>query len=419
MNTGVTAIQSLITAEVVPRAQEKVNRNIGLDVVRGIAVLLVFGHHNYIVPGYGGELSRLYNFMHDIGWIGVDLFFVLSGFLIGGLLLKEIARTDRLDVGRFLVRRAFKIWPAYFAFLLITLMASLWHSGYQSFISDYWPNLIHCQNYYPTKLVHTWTLAVEEHFYILLPLLLVLCHSIAKKWCAPERSHVPLLIACITGLIVGNALRFHAVYGLESSAPDFAERLDHVYRQTHFRFDSLLFGCLIACIAQSMPKLYTRLYQYRFSITIVALIVMVAPATQGFTPVVTRLYLYTMLYVAFGGLILLADVSGRTASTSTWYQSRMAQGLAWLGTLSYTFYLWHYHPLITDSAAWMTKAIRPYLVEMPWGLTLVWLAGTIYYFLLSLLAAVLTTKLIEQPFLALRTRLCPSSRTVQPTPSAS
>ena len=406
--------------------QEKVNRNIGLDVVRGIAVLLVFGHHNYIVPGYGGDLSRLYNFMHDIGWIGVDLFFVLSGFLIGGLLLKEIARSDKLDVGRFLIRRAFKIWPAYFAFLFITLLASLWQSGaagLEQFYSDYWPNLIHCQNYYPTKLVHTWTLAVEEHFYIFLPCLLVLCHATAKRWCATQYRHVPLLISCLIGVIIGNALRLHAMHGLESSAPDFKERLEHVYRQTHYRFDSLLFGCLIACMAQSMPKLYARLYQYRFSILILAIVVMIAPSMDGFTPVVTRRYLYTLLYVAFGGLVLLADVSGRDADSSSWYQSRFAQALAWLGTLSYTFYLWHYHPLITESTAWVTKAIRPYLVELPWGLTLVWFSGTVYYFIISLLAAVLTTKFIEQPCLALRTRLCPPSRSrivaALPTPSVS
>ena len=158
------------------------SRNLQLDVLRGVAVLLVFGRHLELPEpdGLAGIAARVW---FRIGWLGVDLFFVLSGFLIGGLLLTEHARHGRIDVGRFLIRRGLKIYPAYLVFIgylvcmpllkvalrgddPVPVLAAQWQL--------YWPNLLFLQNYIGTNPAgHTWTLAVEEHFYLLLPWLLV------------------------------------------------------------------------------------------------------------------------------------------------------------------------------------------------------------------------------------------------------
>src|SRR5580658_8107142 len=96
----------------------KTGRVLSLDVLRGVAILLVIGRHHFINPRDAGLLFVPAAVWHRYGWTGVDLFFVLSGFLVGGLLLKETLERGELHVPRFLVRREFKIWPSYYVFLI-------------------------------------------------------------------------------------------------------------------------------------------------------------------------------------------------------------------------------------------------------------------------------------------------------------
>ncbi len=94
------------------RPGERMNsRNQSLDVLRGIAILLVLGRHFDYFP-----------LLRQAGWIGVDLFFVLSGFLISGLLFQEYKSTGKLNVRRFILRRGLKIWPSYYLLILATML---------------------------------------------------------------------------------------------------------------------------------------------------------------------------------------------------------------------------------------------------------------------------------------------------------
>ncbi|MGA2230896.1 MAG: acyltransferase family protein, partial [Tepidisphaeraceae bacterium] len=93
-------------------------RMVQLDVLRGVAILLVMGRHFAVSPTQAGWLSFPAGVWYVFGWTGVDLFFVLSGFLVGGLLLGELRKYGRLDVFRFIIRRIFKIWPAYYVLVL-------------------------------------------------------------------------------------------------------------------------------------------------------------------------------------------------------------------------------------------------------------------------------------------------------------
>ncbi len=143
--------------------------------MRSIAILLVM-LGNFRKPFTGVWLLDTVSWAANrTGGRGVDLFFVLSGFLVGGLLLKEYRDTGTMLPWRFLVRRAFKIWPAYY-FLIFFHLASDHHP----MATFFWQNFFHLQNYLGSSISQTWTLSVEEHFYFGLALLLG--YAASRHW---------------------------------------------------------------------------------------------------------------------------------------------------------------------------------------------------------------------------------------------
>src|SRR4029450_518434 len=143
-------------------------RSLELDALRGSAILLVLLHHPQLDPRwFSGGLQPVALALRRFAWSGVDLFFVLSGFLVGGLLLDELSRTGTLDARRFLIRRAFNIWPSYLV-LVAWIFVSESQAGRGEGPGATLPTLLHVQNYLGTRRMPTWSLAVEEHFYLVL-----------------------------------------------------------------------------------------------------------------------------------------------------------------------------------------------------------------------------------------------------------
>lgn len=169
-----------------------------LDLLRGVAVLLVLAHHHVYAYPNAGFLGPLVNI--KFGWTGVDLFFVLSGFLVGGLLFNEWKQSGSMNVIRFWIRRGFKIWPAYFIY--VAAMA-IWYvvdgsqGGPGRVLTLLLPNLLHLQSYVTSPLIHTWSLAVEEHFYLVLPLVLLL----ASRQNEDRRRAARLLLLAGAGIL--------------------------------------------------------------------------------------------------------------------------------------------------------------------------------------------------------------------------
>jgi peptidoglycan/LPS O-acetylase OafA/YrhL len=163
-------------------------RSVQIDVVRACAILLVVGAHlRFQEPdGIMGSIAWAW---HEWGGFGVPLFFTLSGYLVCGLLLVEKRSSGTIDVGRFLIRRSLKIWPAYFAFVayLVAMPLLKGTATLSSLMSDYWPNIVFLNNYIgPNPALHTWSLAVEEQFYLLLTAFLVAFVRMGKtSWIAP------------------------------------------------------------------------------------------------------------------------------------------------------------------------------------------------------------------------------------------
>src|SRR4051812_36527813 len=168
-------------------------RQPGLDLLRAIAIVVVVVYHAAL---FGFKLpGRVDRF----GWIGVDLFFLLSGFLIGGQLLASLARDQRIKLGRFFPRRALRIMPAYFVVLAIYFLLPAWRE-YPEMSQPLWKFLLSVQNialHGGTAFSHAWSLAVEDQFYLALPFLLLFLH---------HRPRAAIIVPCLI-VIGGIALR--------------------------------------------------------------------------------------------------------------------------------------------------------------------------------------------------------------------
>lgn len=136
----------------------------GLDVLRGLAVLLVLGRHGREMPAdLPAGVRDFFSLWLQMGWVGVDLFFVLSGFLVSGLLMREHASYGRINALRFVVRRGFKIYPLFWCLITATALVRPVRDEPLP-AGQLLAELFFVQNYFDGLWNHTWSLAVEEHF---------------------------------------------------------------------------------------------------------------------------------------------------------------------------------------------------------------------------------------------------------------
>lgn len=399
-----------------------------LDILRGVAVVLVLGRHMGVVPlDAPFVVQSALDLWLRVGWIGVDLFFVLSGYLVSGLLFREFGRLDTVRAGRFLARRGLRIYPAFYVFLIATSIAT-GALGTKPFVAE----ATFVQNYIPGLWDHTWSLAVEEHFYFLLALLmavLVRRRSRATKGADTRLARDPFsvlipLFATVAGIEL--ALRIAtARYG----KPWFAH---HLY-PTHLRLDSLLFGVLLSYLVWSKAGVVTAWVRARRSHLVLLSVVCLTPpcflpATNPFMETVG----FTLLYVGFGAVLILAthegakirvadsgaripgppsrdpvlhDVLAMGGRIPALVQRGAGSVLAWIGVYSYSIYLWHLAvkrwvvPVLVHAAGWRDASIAAFLV----------------YIASSLVFGVVLARLIEIPTLALRDQWLPGVATAGAT----
>ena len=381
-------------------------RMMQLDVLRGVAILFVLFRHTVVGWMRAGPMRAPALFLWKIGWTGVDLFFVLSGFLIGGLLFKEILKTGRLDVKRFFIRRGLKIWPPYFlflAFLFLRLLAE--HHGVRGAFIQLLPNLVHLQNYFEkyTLRGHTWSLAVEEHFYLALPLFLIL---LTRSW--KNISALALMPLAALGVIVlCNVLRIVTNWNRPFILGT------HQY-PTHLRIDGLFFGVLLAYLYHMKPEMLARVGRHRWTLLALGAL-LVLP--MGIFDIDDHRWIwtigFTMLYVGYGCVLLACvytapgdGVLGRTLF------SIPSRFVAWIGVFSYSIYLWQADLGSIPTRHW----IMPHLPQRP--STVFWALSMFVSLALTIASGIIMSKLIEMPVLALRDRFFPG-RIPLPTRPAS
>jgi peptidoglycan/LPS O-acetylase OafA/YrhL len=344
-------------------------RNPTLDVLRGVAILLVFSRHSEGAP-----------ILSHLGWIGVDLFFVLSGYLVSGLLFREYQQTHSLATGRFLLRRGFKIYPQFYLLTAVTLVVT-WFAGGAFVTSHTLAEVAFFQNYEPGLWAHTWSLAVEEHFYLLLAIGITL---LARRGGADPFRALPRWIGASCSVIL--VLRV-ATWYVHPATSDYV----HIF-PSHLRMDSLLYGVLLSYFCAFRMD-HVRKFLDRFGKWLPPLsILLLAPAAflDQSSPWVYTVG-FTSIAIGFGLLLLTALHPRVKNARAPGVGARM---MARLGQVSYAFYLWHGPVLLVGDR--MFAGRLPVMVNF-------WAA-----FFATVVIAFATTWLAEQPFLKLRDRWLPS-----------
>jgi peptidoglycan/LPS O-acetylase OafA/YrhL len=366
-----------------------------LDGLRGCAILAVLLlHFTSALGAPAGAPARLVKQAFSMGWTGVDLFFVLSGFLITGILADARDKPHRLRT--FYVRRALRILPLYYGFVLLLFVVPplVGARAYTTAPADQLPYWLYLQNVSPLHngaldfAAHLWSLAIEEQFYLVWPLVVfTLSRAGALRVCA----------ACLLGAL---ALRVASVLA--------GTDLHAVYFLTPVRIDGLALGGAIALIARGGGLARLRRIAPAVLAASAAVLAGATLHPSGFDPGGAYMVAagYSALAFFFAAVLVLA-LGARTAPLPRLLSGR---ALRFFGRYSYGLYVVHV-PLI--ALARMAGVTPSRFAGTRWELP-----GLLGYAALmaaaSILVALASWHLYEQPFLKLRSRFTPPRSAPRP-----
>ncbi|MBU8977356.1 acyltransferase [Lysobacter sp. MMG2] len=349
----------------------------GLDLLRAIAVVWVMLFHSFLVGGLGPDFKWLERY----GWMGVDIFFVLSGFLIGRQVLAPLARGEALSFGDFYARRAWRILPAFAAVLAIYLAFPAWREA--PGMAPWWQFATFTFNLlvdYGTQQAfsHAWSLCVEEHFYLVFP---------ALAWALSRRPSMAKFVGvCVLVVVAGIAWRAGVWLhndALDRPGPWFVEDL---YYPTWCRLDGLLMGVVLATIAVYRPATWERMTARGNSFAVIGLLGM-ALAFWLFRER-TGLLGNSIGWPVLSAAIACLVVAG--AGTRSWIGRWSLPGVAWIAGISYSLYLSHKLVFHAVDTAWgEVLAGRGLLTFAVYALTTLAGGAALHY-------------AVERPFLKLR-----------------
>jgi peptidoglycan/LPS O-acetylase OafA/YrhL len=327
-----------------------------VDVFRSIAIVSVVLFH--------------FNQQFAFGYLGVDLFFLISGLLVGGLLIKEFERAEKINILHFFLQRGFKIWPSYYFFLLLgNMMAFLFYDKTSpAEIIPLWDSkryLFFYQNYtglpFHWSFDHVWSLCVEEHFYILLPIMFFIVQYFVQDKHKTKALFTFVILTIIAGIVFK-----HFSYFLTNSKD--------TYSATHNRIDALAWGVLLRLIiTYRSEKIKATSFMFfaiglGFSIFVSAIYFKIIYENILFN----KIYFHSLIPFSFF-LILLGFY---------YTDFSMIKPLRIIAYYSYNWYLWH--PIFV---VFITKKI---------GNTI---TGLLIYLIGTFIVAFVATILIEETFL--------------------
>ena len=343
--------------------QARLGHRPSLDGVRGVAIACVVLNHTVGYPG--------------MGFTGVDLFFVLSGFLITTLLLEEHAQNGRVSLGNFYRRRALRLLPALVAFLAVFLVYAAVRGPVRGMNFDealfgvaaglgYFTNIAMGfeDNAIPFELRHLWSLAIEEHFYIVWPPVLFLVLR-GRKRLALGVLGVAIVLSVVQQirLVEDGAISQRIVFGTDT------------------RISSIAFGCIVAVALALSTSARVRVES--FARTVFPLVFACFLVLLFIHPRVSLFSAWMVLYGACCALLIVVALDDRTRLARV----LSVRPLAFLGKISYALYLWH----VAIFWAFGLRTV-PELMDVP-------------ALALSFAFALASYYLVEMPFLRRKRRL--------------
>ncbi|HEY0564830.1 MAG TPA: acyltransferase [Terriglobales bacterium] len=366
-----------------------------LDGVRGLAILLVLWHHCYLLPHPGHPLLQAAYQLSHAGWLGVDLFFVLSGFLITGILFDSVDRRDYFS--RFYRRRALRIFPLYYGVIALLLLATWvahihWH-GREWLLLTYTQNIgLRAPFTFDltdwANLNHFWSLAIEEQYYLVWPFVIYL----AYQW-NPTSARQRLIGIATLFSAAALAMRFIVAPHINP---------EYLFTSTPFRADSLLIGSALALILRGPAPQWWRATRARPAWLLLTLSA-AALALLGYLngsfewwdrPVETVGFTLASLLAA--ALIALCIPEAGSSFVRNAFSNRI---LRWFGKYSYGLYVWHALPYSV-----LRWRVHLFLQRRAVSELLSWSTADVLSMTASVGLAWLSFHLFEQRFLALKDR---------------
>lgn len=305
----------------------------GLDHLRALAIAQVFFFHYFILSG--GQPAWLPD-VASFGWTGVDLFFVLSGFLIASQLFLQIRQGQRIVFRSFFLKRFFRIIPAFLVTVALYFCFPFFRE--KESLPPWWKFVTFTQNFgldlkaFGT-FSHAWSLCVEEHFYFTLPLVLILLQktNLVKQayW---------LIIALF---LLGFAVRVYSFNGCYLPHIDdensWVYWYKYLYYPTYNRLDGLLAGVSIAAMYQFLPDFWEKAARFGNLFIVLGLMVLTGAYHLCYDQQTFQASIYGFPLIALGYGCMVVGAISPSSVLYRW----SSKGTALMATLSYALYLTH------------------------------------------------------------------------------
>lgn len=355
----------------------------GLNTLRAFAILYVFIFHYTILSKQQPEWLKN---ISSMGWTGVDLFFVLSGFLISSQLFDEIKHTGSINLKRFFTKRFFRIIPAFLVTVGLYFLFPFFRE--KEALPPLWKFLTFTQNIGLNikdngTFSHAWSLCVEEHFYLLLPLIFM----VSLRTCVFRRLLWLLVLLFLAGFVI-RTYSYNNLYMPHSNADDsWMYWYRYVYYPTYTRLDGLLVGVSIAVLYKFRPAIWQKLSRWgNLWILIGTGIIAIAfNAWEDIMEYQASVYCFPLVDIGFGLI-----VAGAVSENSLLYRlkSKIINNIA---AISYGMYLTH-KGIIHITHSLLPADINQSLLFLVSAIACILVATVLYW-------------LVEKPFMQVRRKL--------------
>ena len=357
----------------------------GLDHLRTLAITLVFLFHFgrlFPHPEWTNTISKF-------GWTGVDLFFVLSGYLIASQLFLRIAQGKGISIKSFFLKRFFRIIPAYLVVVGIYFCFPFVHE--RESLAPLWKYLTFTQNLgldlrTQGTFSHAWSLCIEEQFYLVFPLTLLLLINLKAF-----KNGIWLVILCF---IFGFAIRYYSyqtyVFPNINNENVWALWYKHIYYPTYCRLDGLLIGISIAALLEFKQSVKNKLTKYGNWLLLLSLVILVCAyyLCLDEESIQASVFGFPLVSIGYGFMVL-----GSISSTSFLYKLK-SKTTTYIASLSYAIYL--IHKIIIHISQTIFSSLS---IEKESNLMF------LICILTTFIGAILINIIIEKPFLKMRNKL--------------